>query len=78
MFSSYRTVMFFYSWQCTVVSRYSQRKMHYIVMFILPNGQLKKNYEQKCHEVNMAEEALKRSVSLQSKDEEKVSSSLCK
>ena len=47
-------------------------------MFILPNGQLKKNYEQRCHEVTMAEEALKRSVSLSSKDVEKVRSSIYK
>ena len=40
--------------------------------------QLKKNYEQRCHEVNMADDALKRSVSLSSKDEEKVSLSVYK
>jgi len=61
-----------------VVSRYSQRKSHYVVTFILPNGQLKKSYEQRCHDVNVAEEALKRSVSLSGKDEEKVSSSFHK
>ena len=48
-------------------------------MIILPNGhKLKKNYEQRCHEVNMVEDALKRSVSLSSKDEEKVSPSVYK
>lgn len=38
--------------------------------------QNKKNYEQRCHDVDIAEEALKRSVSLASKDEEKVSLTL--
>ena len=55
-----------------------QSQLRYVVMFILPNGQLKKNYEQRCHEVTMAEDALKRSVSLSSKDVEKVSSSIYK
>lgn len=34
--------------------------------------QLKKNYEQRCREVDAADEAFKKSVSLASKDEEKV------
>lgn len=37
---------------------------------------LKRTYEQKCHDVGMAEEALKRSVSLASKDEEKLRTKL--
>ncbi|CAH3103811.1 unnamed protein product [Pocillopora meandrina] len=35
-------------------------------------SRLKKTYEQKCHDVGLAEEALQRSVSLASKDEEKL------
>ena len=34
--------------------------------------QLKRNYEQRCREVDAADEAFKKSVSLASKDEEKV------
>ena len=41
--------------------------------WICKNAQLKKNYEQRCREVDAAEDALRRSVSLVSKDEEKVS-----
>ncbi|KAJ7393864.1 proline-serine-threonine phosphatase interacting protein [Desmophyllum pertusum] len=40
------------------------------------NFKLKKSYEQRCHEVGMAEDALKRSVSLASKDEEKLRTKL--
>lgn len=39
--------------------------------------QLKKNYEQRCREVDAADEAFKKSVSLASKDEEKVMKLKC-
>jgi len=39
--------------------------------------QLKRNYEQRCREQDAAEEAFKKSVSLVSKDEEKVMKVKC-
>lgn len=39
--------------------------------------QLKRNYEQRCREVDAADEAFKKSVSLASKDEEKVMKVKC-
>ena len=62
-----------------VVSIYSKTKSVALCCHVyFANGQLKKNYEQRCHEVTMAEDALKKSVSLSSKDVEKVSSSIYK